>query len=53
MFLFDTYWTEAFRLLVPWALLFFKVITELGSDYFYVTLIAVGISLQSGLRYQG
>jgi len=42
MFLFDTFWTEAFRLLMPWAELFFRVITELGSDYFYVALIAVG-----------
>jgi membrane-associated phospholipid phosphatase len=42
MFLFDTFWTEAFRSLMPWAGLFFRVITELGSDYFYVTLIAIG-----------
>jgi len=27
---------------MPWAELFFSVITELGSDYFYVALIAVG-----------
>jgi len=42
MFLFDTFWTEAFRSLMPWAELFFRVITELGSDYFYVALIAIG-----------
>ncbi len=42
MFLFDTFWTEAFRLLMPWAELFFRVITELGSDYFYVVLVAIG-----------
>jgi len=40
--LFDTFWTEAFRSLMPWAELFFRVITELGSDYFYMILIAVG-----------
>jgi hypothetical protein len=27
---------------MPWAELFFRVITELGSDYFYVVLIAIG-----------
>jgi len=42
MFLFDTFWTEAFRSLMPWAELFFRVITELGSDYFYVALIIIG-----------
>jgi len=42
MFLFDTLWTEAFRSLMPWAGLFFRVITELGSDYFYVALIIIG-----------
>jgi len=42
VFLFDIFWTEAFRSLMPWAELFFRVITELGSDYFYVALIAIG-----------
>ena len=42
MFLFDIFWTEAFRSLMPWAELFFRVITELGSVYFYVALIAIG-----------
>lgn len=37
-----SHWTEAFRLLMPWAELFFRVVTELGSDYFYVVLIAIG-----------
>jgi membrane-associated phospholipid phosphatase len=40
--LFNTFWTEAFRLLMPWAELFFRVVTELGSDYFFVVLIAIG-----------
>jgi membrane-associated phospholipid phosphatase len=40
--LFDTFWTEAFRTLMPWAELFFRGVTELGSEYFYVVLIAVG-----------
>jgi membrane-associated phospholipid phosphatase len=42
VFIFDTFWTEAFRSLMPWVELFFRVITELGSDYFYVALIAIG-----------
>jgi membrane-associated phospholipid phosphatase len=42
LFLFDTFWTEAFRSLMPWAELFFRVVTELGSDYFYMALIAIG-----------
>jgi membrane-associated phospholipid phosphatase len=42
MFLFDTFWTEALRWLMPWAGPFFRVITELGSDYFFVALIAIG-----------
>ena len=41
MLIFDTFWTEAFRSLMPWAEPFFRVITELGSDY-YVALIAIG-----------
>jgi len=48
MFLFDTFWTEAFRSLMPWAELFFRVITELGSDYFYVALIAIGFAKPEG-----
>lgn len=40
MFLFETHWTEAFRLLMPWAGTFFKFITCLGADYFFVLLIA-------------
>ena len=40
--MFDTYWTEVFRLLMPWAEHFFRVVTELGSDYFYMALIVVG-----------
>lgn len=41
MFLFDIYWTDALRLLMPWSELFFKVVTIMGSDYFYITLIAI------------
>jgi len=40
--LFDTYWTDIFRLTLPWAESFFRIITELGSDYFYTMLIAIG-----------
>lgn len=41
MFLFDVYWTDALRLLMPGSELFFKVVTIMGSDYFYITLIAI------------
>lgn len=40
--LFDVYWTETFRVLMPWAETFFRVLTDLGSDYFYVALISIG-----------
>ena len=39
--LFDVFWTEAFRSLMPWAELFFRGVTVLGSEYFYVVLIAI------------
>lgn len=41
MWLFDVFWTEAFRSLMPWAELFFRGVTVLGSEYFYVVLIAI------------
>ena len=40
--MFELYWTEAFRSMLPWAEPFFRVISELGSDYFYLALIAIG-----------
>ncbi len=42
MFLFAAFWTEAFRSLMPWAELFFRFVSHLGSIYFYVVLIAIG-----------
>jgi membrane-associated phospholipid phosphatase len=41
MWLFDVFWTEAFRSLMPWAELFFRGVTMLGSEYFYVVLVAI------------
>jgi membrane-associated phospholipid phosphatase len=41
VWLFDVFWTEAFRSLMPWAELFFRGVTVLGSEYFYVVLVAI------------
>jgi PAP2 superfamily. len=41
MFLFDIFWTEVLRLMMPWSELFFKVVTIMGSDFFYLILIAI------------
>jgi membrane-associated phospholipid phosphatase len=41
MFLFDVFWTEVLRLTMPWSELFFRVITIMGSDFFYLILIAI------------
>jgi len=40
--LFDPYWTQALRSLLPWATPLFTAISALGNDYFYVALIATG-----------
>jgi membrane-associated phospholipid phosphatase len=40
--IFDIFWTGAFRSAMPWAETLFRGITELGSDYFYMILIAIG-----------
>jgi membrane-associated phospholipid phosphatase len=40
--MFDVFWTETIRSMMPWAEIFFRVITELGSEYFFVALIAIG-----------
>ena len=41
MFLFDTYWTEILRELLPWALTLFKTASFLGSEYFFIAVIAI------------
>jgi len=40
--LFDPYWIQALRGLLPWATPLFTAISALGNDYFYVALIATG-----------
>lgn len=40
--MFDVFWTETIRSMMPWAEIFFRVITELGFEYFFVGSIAVG-----------
>ena len=42
MSLFDAFWIEALRGMMPWAAPFFSAVTMLGSANFYVTLIAIG-----------
>ena len=42
MNLFDTYWTDALRSLMPWAEPFFRAVTLMGSEFFYLVLIAIG-----------
>ena len=39
---FDPTLTEIFRALLPWAGTFFSVITQLGSETFYIALILIG-----------
>lgn len=42
MNLFDTYWTDALRSFMPWAEPFFRAVTLMGSEFFYLVLIAIG-----------